>query len=217
MIKIHSLFFDASFIGYLQHDPFSLKYFLLKLPKIPAHFIKTEYLKALGSVSPKDVIVTIEQGWEKGKIPMNESILREYLKAVGALNKFDHVNIAAIMSRFSDDTGVGGGLKRGGGSGGGESSNSGMSSRFSAGSSPSDPLYIHGAVANQEPSAKQQFWKLVRGGLGIFLILSFLGSQLDEKGGAGGIGARLGMSSAVHQAGALTHTDVFTHMHIIYI
>jgi ATP-dependent Zn protease len=41
---------------------------------------------------------------------------------------------------------------------------------------------------------------MLRYGLSMFLLLSFAGAVLDEKGPAGGLSSRLGGGHAVHQA-----------------
>jgi hypothetical protein len=50
--------------------------------------------------------------------------------------------------------------------------------RFSAGGAPNEPLY----VATQEVTWKTQAWRFVRNGVSLFLLLSFVGAIMDEKG-----------------------------------
>lgn len=64
----------------------------------PEEATKIEYIQALGKVSPRDAVVALEGGWASGKIPKSEQYIREYLKAVGALKKFDSVNVNALFS-----------------------------------------------------------------------------------------------------------------------
>ena len=53
--------------------------------------------------------------------------------------------------------------------------------RFSAGGSPNEPLF----VATQEATWKTQAWRFVRNGVSLFLLLSFVGAIMDEKGSCG--------------------------------
>ena len=160
---------------------------------------KVAYVRALVSYAPKQAMAQIERGWENGKLPVNEEVLREYLKAAAALKKLDSLNITGLMTLMQKQTG---GLGESGGAAGGNVSpqtlalllNSGQQ-RFSAGGAPNEPLYI----ATQEASWKTQAWRFVRNGLSLFLLLSFVGAVMDEKGG-GGLASRMGMGSVVHQA-----------------
>lgn len=144
-----------------------------------------EYLSALSAVSPRETITSIERGWENGKLPKSEPIVREYLKAAAALQKLDTIDIAALFSVLNKSKEFGSShsvpmLSRG--------------QQFSAGTSPTDPLFI----ARLEPSWKSRVWDLFKSGLTMFLVLAFAGSILDEKGG--GIGGRMGAnSSIIHQ------------------
>lgn len=159
------------------------------------------YLKEMNTISPKEAAKVIESGWKNQKIPMNEPVLREYFKAVGALNKFDSVNIQGLLALMPQDGHVAA-LK------GNDSAaitqalasiSANSSGGFTAGSSPSNPLYI----TRENPSFRAQMWKLLRQLLGMFMVLSFIGAMLDDmKGGA--MGGRMGMGSAVHQA---EHSD----------
>lgn len=107
-----------------------------------------EYLRLLVSVSPKDAIAEIEKGWESGKFPVNEFLVREYLKAAAKLGKMDAVNITGLLA-LVQQKGVEGAAAaplRG-------FSGMGMSMGGSgAGSDPQFPLY----VARPEPSWKSQ-------------------------------------------------------------
>ena len=73
-------------------------------------------------------------------------------------------------------------------------------SRFSAGSSPADPLYIQ----RPEPSWKQSAWALAKSVLGFVVLLTFVGAVLDEKGAAGIAGRMTGTTTVIHQA---EHSD----------
>jgi len=152
----------------------------------------SEYIRALIAQSPHEGILVIEKGWESGKLAASEGILREYFKAVGALKKFDSINISALLAMLNKQ----GALPAGGG--GSAALAAAMSaSRYSAGASPNEPLYI----ATPQPSWQSQAMKLLRTAVVAFFVLSFASSILDEKGG--GIGGRI-MGSAIHQA---EHSD----------
>ena len=55
--------------------------------------------------------------------------------------------------------------------------NQSASMPFTAGSSPSQPIYI----AYQESGWKSQAWKLARHGITLFLIVALVSAFLDEK------------------------------------
>jgi hypothetical protein len=113
-----------------------------------------EYIRALTLASPRDAIVTIERGWENGKLPINEATLKEYFKAAASLRKIDTINITGLLAMLNKN-----GVALGGGDLAGALGNQAAlasilksSQQFTAGSSPSDPLYI----ANPEMSWKAQ-------------------------------------------------------------
>lgn len=167
---------------------------------------KVDYVKKVASMSPSNAIRIIEKGWERGKIPVSEEVVKEYFKCIAAMKKFDSVNLLALLEilqkanafgseavlsqlkgvnpsfTFASLGGVGGGI------------------RTAAGSSPMEPLFIQTA----EPNWKSQVMKMLKFTVATFLLLSFAGAILDERGGAGGISSRLGMGSAIHQA---EHSD----------
>ena len=164
---------------------------------------KLEYIRALVAYSPRTAMQQIERGWESGKLPVNDSLLKEYLKCAAELKKLDSVNVAGLMAlvQRQGELGAGGTAAGAGGVGGTGAgigplvSLLGAGQRFSAGGTPNEPLY----VATQEASWKTQAWRFVRNGLSLFLVLSFVGAIMDERGG-GGLSSRMGMGSAVHQA-----------------
>jgi ATP-dependent metalloprotease len=158
---------------------------------------KAAYVRALAAYAPKQAMTQIERGWESGKLPVNEEILREYLKSAAALKKLDSLNITGLMTLVQKQNGGVGGSAPGGNVSPQTLAlllNSGQQ-RFSAGGAPSEPLYI----ATQEASWKTQAWRFLRNGVSLFLLLSFVGAVMDEKGG-GGLASRMGMGSVVHQA-----------------
>ena len=112
-----------------------------------------EYIRALTLASPRDAIVTIERGWENGKLPINEAILKEYFKAAASLRKIDTINITGLLAMLNKNgVALGGDLSGALGNQAALASILKSSQQFTAGSSPSDPLYI----ANPEMSWKAQ-------------------------------------------------------------
>ena len=168
-----------------------------------------EYLRLLASVAPKEAIAEIEKGWESGKFPVNDLLLREYLKAAAKIGKLDGVDIASLLAMYQQrgaQVGAGAGLHRGAaahGDRGGAPFRSMHSAIGGSGAgSAQDPLY----VARVEPSWRSQAWKLAQTAVQIFIFLSFASVVMDEfKGGAGGgLGRAMGMGSVIHQA---EHSD----------
>jgi ATP-dependent metalloprotease len=157
-----------------------------------------EYLRTMTALNPRETVQMIESGWQSKKVPMSEPVMKEYLKAVGALGKIDSVNINGLMAMMNENGGArsAAGL---GSTGSVSIGNVGMgAAALSAGNTPSEPIY----VAQAERSWRSEMWKFARGVVGIFLVLSFAGAILDDqKSGGGGLGGRLaGYGSAVHQA-----------------
>mmetsp|Transcript_18773 Transcript_18773/g.18093 ORF Transcript_18773/g.18093 Transcript_18773/m.18093 type:complete len:812 (-) Transcript_18773:205-2640(-) len=164
-----------------------------------------DYIRALAVSSPRDAIAQIERGWENGKIPVSEEIIREYLKSAAQLKVLDTVNLSGILALMQKPNGVAGAAlepnNQLGGMGGLSPQMLSMILKSgqqgsSAGNSPQDPMFI----AAQEPSWRSRGFNLLKSVAGIFLVLSFAGAILDEKGGAGSISSRLGMSSIVRQS-----------------
>jgi hypothetical protein len=112
-----------------------------------------EYIRMLGVTAPREVLSTIEKGWDSGKLPFSEPILKEYFKAAAAMRKLDTVNITGLLSMLNKN-----GVSLGADAAGGVGNQAALAAllkstqRFSAGSSPNDPLF----VANPEPSWKSQ-------------------------------------------------------------
>ena len=59
---------------------------------------KVEYIKALVAYSPRTAMQQIERGWESGKLPVSDQVLKEYLKCAAELKKLDSVNVAGLMA-----------------------------------------------------------------------------------------------------------------------
>lgn len=159
-----------------------------------------EYIQTLVIVNPKDAVIFIERGWANKSFPMNETVLREYFKAIGLLNKFNSINITALLALLNknilDNTSASttDGLNTGS-----SISNSadisqlllnqallnktiGTSSltipSFTAGLSPKEPLYVS---SKTDFSWSNQAWITLRMGVLIFMLASFVGTFFDEK------------------------------------
>jgi hypothetical protein len=50
------------------------------------------------SGNSKEVIQTMEKGWNTGKIPVNEAFLKEYIKAAAQLKRLDSINISSLLA-----------------------------------------------------------------------------------------------------------------------
>lgn len=55
-------------------------------------------VKDLSKLDSKVAQVIIERGWNSGKIPVNEPIMKEYLKAAGKEGMLDKVNITGLLA-----------------------------------------------------------------------------------------------------------------------
>lgn len=159
-----------------------------------------QYIQQLGKSSARAALSAIERGWVSGKVPVSDAILREYFKAASALKKLDSIDMSGLLSLVNKQkANVGSGRSssnRGGHDADTQAQLAAMFSAaaFPAGSSAKDPLF----VARMEPSFRSQLWGVLRTTIGLFLILSFAASMMDEKGG--GIASRLGGGSVVHEA-----------------
>jgi predicted metal-dependent RNase len=67
-----------------------------------------DYIRALAVSSPRDAIAQIERGWENGKIPVSEEIIREYLKSAAQLKVLDTVNLSGILALMQKPNGAAG-------------------------------------------------------------------------------------------------------------
>lgn len=67
-----------------------------------------DYIRALAINSPRDAITQIERGWENGKLPVSEEIIREYLKSAAQLKVLDTVNLSAILALMQKPNGAAG-------------------------------------------------------------------------------------------------------------
>eukprot|EP01039_Chlorochromonas_danica_P006181 gene6181-6816_t len=167
--------------------------------------------RSVSSVNPKECAELIEKGWYSKKLSFSEEMLKEYLKAVAGMGRLDAINMKELLALSTvqrvGTNGVAAGTNVSASSleasipsiASGEAGSRGFGGRFrTAGSSPSDPLYI----AQQEPSFRSHLFGFARTAVGTFLLFALVSAFLDDKigGAAGGISSRLGGSSIVHQA-----------------
>jgi len=167
-----------------------------------------EYLRVMNKLSPRDAAATIEHGWQAKTIPMSENVLREYFTAVGALKRFDQVNIQGLLKLLNEKNPgqaehmLSAAMAGAGGAGAGRQDGP----RF-AGSSGSrtDPLY----VSTVGPT-NNWFKNLIS--IAQFLVfIAVAGAVLEgaSGGGGGGIGGILGKSAVnVAEVSDKTFNDV---------
>lgn len=161
-----------------------------------------QYIRLMNQNSPREAAQYIEKGWASKKMPVNEAMVREYFKAIGAMGKFDSVNIGALMALLNKSNTTGAPINQsdvlqmmnqGGGIG---------AFRSSSGSSPDDPIYVTQMPGDKE-SLGHTFVKFLFKFLGVFLFVSLASAMLEEKGGTGGggMGKMLGLkNNIVHEA-----------------
>jgi ATP-dependent metalloprotease len=139
---------------------------------------------------PQQVISLIEKGWERKILPMSEEYIKEYIKAVGKVNKIDNLDLKGLLefaqrqgnSAIVDDFKI-----------------SDFQSAVSQvpGTSPGNPLYIaNGSEEGKGQKAKKIFSFIFKVGI-FFVAISLAGKLLDEKGPGGGLGM---FKSIVHEA-----------------
>lgn len=56
------------------------------------------HLRSTSKVNPKECIDQINSGWQNGKLPASEEIIKEYLKAAASLNKLDTLDVAGLLA-----------------------------------------------------------------------------------------------------------------------
>jgi hypothetical protein len=179
-------------------EKMNLRFNLVNLKKqidsTPNNYPKLlEYIHTLVIVNPKDAIIFIERGWANKSFPMNETVLREYFKAIGLLNKFDSINITALLALLNKNildnnattTSTKDGLNTGGGADISQLllnqallNKSSSTTPFTAGLSPKEPLYVS---SKTDFSWSNQAWNTLRMGVLIFMLASFVGTFFDER------------------------------------
>jgi len=169
----------------------------------------SEYLRVMNKISPRDAAATIEHGWQAKTIPMSENVLREYFTAVGALKRFDQVNIQGLLKLLNEKNpgqaehllsaamagtgshGGGGGHRSGGGTSG----------------TKTDPVWVQTVVSRGDST-----WKNIVVFAQLVLFIAVAGAILEQTqggGGGGGIGAILGKSAVnVAEVSDKTFADV---------
>ena len=178
-------------------EKMNLRFNLVNLKKqidsTPNNYPKLlEYIQTLVIVNPKDAIIFIERGWANKSFPMNETVLREYFKAIGLLNKFDSINITALLALLNKNmldnnattTSTKDGLNTGSGADISQLLlnqallNKSSTTPFTAGLSPKEPLYVS---SKTDFSWSNQAWNTLRMGVLIFMLASFVGTFFDER------------------------------------
>ena len=141
-------------------------------------------LRRLAKRTPMAAISSIQRGWEQGKVPINEDVLKIYFKAVGDIKRFDHINITALLALLQKSNEIGSAdviaeLKKNGIS----LASPSLVGGSVAGGSSSDPIYVASISSKtwKQKAVSGVFWLA-----GTFLFFSFVGAMLDEKGAIGG-------------------------------
>jgi hypothetical protein len=129
------------------------------------------YFRNLGQISPNEAINQIHKGWESGKLPVNEEILKEYLKAAAATNKLDKMNVTGLLMLLNKSKGVN---EEGGMSQAALFSMMNNQKGNSAGSSRAEPLYL----APQGLTYKEHAWRFAGKVAATFMVLAFIGALL---------------------------------------
>lgn len=63
------------------------------------------HLRSIGKTNPKDCIDQINSGWQNGKLPASEEIIKEYLKAAASLKKLDTLDITGLLALIQKGNG----------------------------------------------------------------------------------------------------------------
>ena len=141
---------------------------------------------------PQQVISLIEKGWERGILPMSDEYIKEYIKAVGKVNKIDNLDVKGLLEYAQRRSAHNGSTTD-------EFKISDFQSAASEvpGTSPGNPLYIaNGSEEGKGQKAKKFFSFIFKVGI-FFMAISLAGKLLDEKGPGGGLGM---FKSIVHEA-----------------
>lgn len=98
------------------------------------------HLRSTGKINPKECIDQINSGWQNGKLPASDEIIKEYLKAAAALNKIDTLDIIGLLTLIQKGNG---GVVGANGTITPEAFYAALNAaKSTAGSKPSDPIYI---------------------------------------------------------------------------
>jgi ATP-dependent metalloprotease len=161
------------------------------------------YVRLMNIEDAGNAATFIEAGWLNGNLPINEVFIKEYLKAASTLGKLDTVNVSALLGMIQKQKGDAHSSSASSSSMGSRSSD--LAAILKESKLPSSQFGNRGTVEHPivvtfgEAGFKPQFWKLLRHGVTLFVIVSMITMFLDEKGPTGGLGKTLGLGgSAVH-------------------
>lgn len=153
----------------------------------------TRLVTQLSEHSPREAISTIEKAWASGKVPIDEDTLKIYLKAVARVGKIDHVNISGLMTLFGQQqqqnspgaTAIPGGTdikqqlalieaiqSRSG---------SALGGAGSIGTNPDAPIFVSEVPQSTGRVLMTLFSRL----LGLFIVMAFVASFMEERTGGG--------------------------------
>ena len=96
------------------------------------------YFRSISLSHPKECIEQIHSGWQNGKVPANEDVIREYLKAAAVLKKLDTMDLNGLLSLASKErqlAGASSGISP-------EAFYAAMNANKTFGSTSTDPIYI---------------------------------------------------------------------------
>eukprot|EP00939_MAST-03C_sp_MAST-3C-sp1_P003419 g3419.t1 len=134
--------------------------------------VQAQYLKALNNVKPSEVVRRVESGI----FASSTETAAEYVAALSKVRGTMH--------------GLRGGAANDGGSRAAAAAAAVGESNGGWGLSDERPIH----VMMSPPTLRQQIWRTVRSVLGLFLLFSFVGVALEDRGGSGGgIGRAMGM------------------------
>lgn len=96
------------------------------------------YFRSISQSHPKECIEQIHSGWQNGKVPANEDVIREYLKAAAVLKKLDTMDLNGLLSLAAKErqmSSANGGISP-------EAFFAAMNANKTFGSTSTDPIYI---------------------------------------------------------------------------
>ena len=150
-----------------------------------------EYFSHLAKVNPNQAVEEIALAWEQKKLPFTEDYCKIFFTAVqeGKLaDKVDYNQFCEMRNKhFAGSTDV---------ASTGSILLPAARSPIVPGSSDAMPLFVKDV--RKDKTFGDQVLSLLKYSITIFIVVALVGTFLDDKGGAGGIGSRL-MGSAVHQ------------------
>ena len=96
------------------------------------------YFKSISVTHPKECIEQIHTGWQNGKVPANEDVIREYLKAAASLKKLDSLDLSGLLAlahKERQNLSSNGGISP-------EAFFAALNANKTFGSTSSDPIYV---------------------------------------------------------------------------